>query len=165
MEKPNWTGSWGKQAKKKEKENSSNMWNFPEAELFISEPEFTANNLINRDVWWSCAVCECWRKRVDSWQNSRKKRSVEMLMVCAHLACAHDIWAEFLSRLLSAPLRSSPPLRFRQLPRQDAPEFTCLDLMTHFFDVSDSSPAPPGTAKISPLPWNVICKMVLQERG
>lgn len=93
--------------KQKKKKNSFNMWNFPEAELFISEPEFTANNLINRDVWWSCAVCECWRKRVDSWQNSGGKRSVEMLMVCAHLACAHDIWAEFLSRLLSAPLRLS----------------------------------------------------------
>lgn len=70
-----------------------------------------------------------------------------MLMVCTHLAGAHDIWAEFLSRLLS-----STPLRFRQLHRQDAPEFIRLDLMTHLSDVSDSSAAPPAGAKVSPLP-------------
>lgn len=30
-----------------------------------------------------------------------------MLMVCTQLACAHDIWDEFLSRLHSSPLLSS----------------------------------------------------------
>lgn len=131
----------GKTSKEKTKKHPP-TWNFLEAKLF------TANNLISAHVWWSCAVCECWRKRGDFDRIAAKKVSWNVNGVRTFGLCTwHLGWVS-----VKAPLLSSLPLRFPQLPMRGAPEFIRPYLMTHFLDVSDSSRAPPGSATASPCP-------------